>query len=132
MFSLPLSGADAPTLLTNAAEGPTAIIFSEERLFFLSILYVGKGIVSSLVPGQNIVTIVRDQTYEKFNGLALDETSVYWAVVDGIRSVPREGGDTVTVVSTANNPRSFALDEDAIYWTNDGRGIWRAPKRPTP
>jgi hypothetical protein len=36
---------------------------------------------------------------------------------------------SVLSLPSAKNPRSFAVDDDAIYWTNDGSGVWRAPKR---
>jgi hypothetical protein len=130
VLSLPLSGGAQPTRLMNGgSDGPSAILYSRDRLFFLSILYVGQGMVRSLVPGQGVVSLAEKQTFQKYNALALDDASVYWGVIDSIRSVPRDGGVPVTVVSSANNPRSFALDDDALYWTNDGSGVWRAPKR---
>jgi hypothetical protein len=130
VLSLPLSGAAQPTRLVNGGiDAPSAILSSGDRLFFLSILYVGQGMVRSLVPGGALVSLAKDQDYKKFNALALDETSVYWGVIDAIRSAPRDGGAATTVVSSAKNPRLFALDDDAIYWTDDGGGVWRAPKR---
>lgn len=130
VLSLPLSAGAQPTRLMNrASDAPSAILYSRDRLFFLSILYVGQGMVRSLVPGQGVASLAEKQSFQKYNALALDDASVYWGVVDSIRSVPREGGDPVTVVSSAKNPQSFALDDDAIYWTNDGSGVWRAPKR---
>ena len=78
--------------------------------------------------GLVVCSLAKEQDYKRFNALTLDETSVYWGVIDSIRSAPREGGAAVTVVSSAKNPRSFVLD-DAIYWTDDGGGVWRAPKR---
>lgn len=129
VLSLPLSAGAQPTRLNGGGDAPSAILYSGDRLFFLSILYVGQGMVRSLVPGQDVVSLAEKQTFQKYTALALDDASVYWGVVDSIRSVPREGGDPVTVVSSAKNPQSFALDDDAIYWTNDGGGVWRAPKR---
>jgi len=129
VLSLPLSAGAQPTRLNGGGDAPSAILYSGDRLFFLSILYVGQGMVRSLVPGQDVVSLAEKQTFQEYTALALDDASVYWGVVDSIRSVPREGGDPVTVVSSAKNPQSFALDDDAIYWTNDGGGVWRAPKR---
>ncbi len=60
--------------------------------------------------------------------LALDDTSVYWAVSDSIKSAPRDGGDAVTIVSSLTNPHALAVDADNLDFTQETGGVWRVAK----
>lgn len=132
VVSLPLAGGVMPTQIAHffGVSGPSAIIFSRDRLFVARNDYKlqSRGAVLSLVPGETMTTIAENQNIETDSALAVDATTVYWGVNDSIRSAPRGGGAAATVVSSVANPRSFALDATHLYFTDDNGGVLRAPK----
>ena len=77
-----------------------------------------------------MTTLAENQNIEQNSALAVDEKFVYWAVNDAIKSAPRAGGSATIVVSSLSNPRSLAVDDTCIYWTDDNGGVWRARKQP--
>lgn len=62
------------------------------------------------------------------NGVALDETSVYW-LADGslVKACKAPGGAVVELAPAGANAWAVAVDDQAIYWTG-GDTVWRRPK----
>lgn len=60
-------------------------------------------------------------------GLALDETFVYWAdAASGtVLKVAKKGGAALPIATNQASPSGVAVSEDAICWTNTGDGTVR-------
>jgi hypothetical protein len=63
------------------------------------------------------------------NGLALDETNVYFTANGEIRRVSREGGPEYVVVADANAWK-LAVDGTHVYWTEGVVGSCSVKKAP--
>jgi hypothetical protein len=64
------------------------------------------------------------------DGLAFDDTYVYWVdstTVGTVMRVPKTGG-TATIIARDTNPVAIAVDANAIYWSDVGGSIMRLPK----
>jgi hypothetical protein len=71
-------------------------------------------------------------------GLAVDDTTVYWAGYDNltIYFASRDGGGARVLANTAATPTLVKVDADAVYWSDwgandggtDGGGVYRASK----
>jgi hypothetical protein len=57
------------------------------------------------------------------DGIATDETNVYWTVyADGtVMSAPLDGGFTTTIFQ-GQHPGAVAVDATSVYWTDEGNG----------
>jgi len=135
VVSFPLAGGDQATLVASAFDvsGPSSVVLSGDHLFFVQndFMLQKRGAVLSVALGTPGATRIADkQNIEEDTALALDETSVYWAVDDAIMSVPRAGGTAVTVASSLGNPRALAVDGSCVYWTEKTGGVWRVRKQP--
>lgn len=61
---------------------------------------------------------------------AYDGAYFYWVdslTVGAIRRVPKTGG-TPLIIATATNPVAIAVDDNAVYWSDDGGHIMRLAK----
>jgi len=135
VVSFPLEGGDKATLVASAFDvsGPSSVVLSGDHLFFVQndFMLQKLGAVLSVKVGTPGATRIADkQNIEEDTALAVDETSVYWAVDDAILSMPRAGGTVVTVASSLVNPRALAVDGSCVYWTEKSGGIWRVRKQP--
>jgi len=135
VVSFPLEGGDKATLVASAFDvsGPSSVVLSGDQLFFVQndFMLQKLGAVLSVKVGTPGATRIADkQNIEEDTALAVDETSVYWAVDDAILSMPRAGGTAVTVASSLASPRALAVDGSCVYWTEKSGGIWRVRKQP--
>jgi len=83
---------------------------------------------------ENLVTLATNQVFPQ--GIAMDKTRAYWADQSAgtVLSCPiggcPDGGPTVLSTSDAGMPFQVALDDSAVYWTNQvpGGAIMRVAK----
>lgn len=66
----------------------------------------------------------------KFGGVAVDASSVYWADETGVRKLALSGGAPVTLCSTpGKEPKhwkaSLAIDATSVYCTSTGAILWK-------
>jgi hypothetical protein len=64
------------------------------------------------------------------NALAVDATSVFWIEAQAVKSAPKGGGGSVTVLGDSQlGPVGLALDATNVYWANSlGAAIMTAAK----
>ena len=133
VLSLPVTGGDAPTQITNLTDEPTAIVLADNLLYVLVVPRgtLGTGLVLSLptTPPPFSTVIADDQGIVVPNAFALDDTSAYWATADAILSAPKGGGDIVTLAASLSEPASLAVDATHVYFTQKAGGVWRIPKK---
>ena len=135
VMSLPLSGGGAATryATTTGVAGPSNIAVSGDGLFYTVDDYKlqARGhLDSGKLDGTGHTTIASGQNIEVVTALAVDADRVYWAVDNAIRSAPQTGGTITTIIDGLNNPRTVAVDDECVYWTEDSGGIWRVRKQP--
>ncbi len=52
-------------------------------------------------------------------GLALDDTFVYWADFSSVWKVAKTSGGLAIFADSQENARAVAVDETCVYWTLD-------------
>jgi hypothetical protein len=95
------------------AVGPTGVYWSEAE----NVLR-GRGMLLMLpLCGGTPVTLLRSEKQERYNGIALDGTSVYAMSGDTILKLPL-GGATATTLAKGVAPKAIAIDGTSVYWTD--------------
>ena len=116
--SIPRGGGATQTLASWTSASPRGLLADDSRLYF-SVETTDPSLegVSALPLGGGAVAMLSKYVA---GGLALDDTSVYGGTpADGgmnILRIPKSGGDTTTIVSTAG-VNGIAVDATYLYWT---------------
>src|SRR5687767_6200607 len=80
------------------------------------------GVLLALSCGANAAAV------DRYPGIALDRTHVYWTDSRGtIGRMPKAGGDRVTL-HEGGAPHAIAVDETHVFWTDIQGGIQRLDK----
>jgi hypothetical protein len=125
VFRKPISGGTKETV-GNGGPGQTAFLAVEG----------GQVYVSDHRP--DFGTIATDKVLfhemDTIAGLAVDGAIVYWGLQTAakIMAGPISGGDgngTVAVDAVVGHPMGVAVDQDNIYWIEDGQRLKQAPRR---
>jgi hypothetical protein len=125
LFSIPTSGGN-PIQLPNA--GPANYIAVGGAFAYWA---DGSAVRRAPVDGSATPTVLATVgNREEIFGLAVDSTSVYFAVGSldspgAIKTVPITGG-TPTVIATSTWPLQVAVDGAYVYWTNAAQ-VTRGP-----
>jgi hypothetical protein len=117
LMSAPLSGGKATTLLagpetlSNAPPGAGTPLYI--GIAGSSIYGVYDALTRRALDGSSAVTLAPG-----FGGpLVINGANVYWLSEGKILSVPRSGGDVVTLASGRKRAQSIAVDSTSVYWT---------------
>jgi len=55
--------------------------------------------------------------------IVADTKNLYWASTKGLHRAPLDGGNTTNLVVTSVTARSIAVDDNYVYWTDEGKGL---------
>jgi hypothetical protein len=116
-----VSLAGGPLVFFAVVDGPRAMALDETSVYIASanaISVTGK----RTGPVRTLVSPAVAQ------GLAVDESFVYWAgAFDGVRKVPIGGGSAI-VMAEAETARDVAVDAACVYWVTSAGSVWRTAK----
>ena len=96
------------------AVGPTGVYWSEWTRF--------RGMLLMLPLCGGTPVTLRSEKEERYNGIALDGTSVYATSADSILKVPLGGGTAITLAKGVL-PKAIAVDGTSVYWTDTDRSM---------
>jgi hypothetical protein len=125
------------TVMTVAQ--PAALMVDQNRLYWAGLASSGQMACFSAATAGGAVSVIHEWSSGLENApslLALDAQSLYFSVPSrrpaGIFSIPKAGGESRTVVATADPAvlGSQTIDDTHVYWIDwsDTRNIPRAPK----
>lgn len=108
----------------------TALVADEAGVFWAGSMSDGYGIMAYHLGDPSASLLAKVSAVE--NGIALDESTVYFTSKGDIRRVSRAGGPEYVVVAEANAWK-IAVDEMHVYWTEGVVGgscsVKKAPKK---
>ena len=125
VFRKPMAGG-AKEPLAFGGPGQAAFLAIEGTQIYVSDHRPGLGVIAT--------DKVLFQEQDTIAGLAVKGGIVYWALQTNakIMAGPATGGDgtgTVSVDAVVGRPMGVAVDQDSIYWIEDGQRLKQAPKR---
>jgi hypothetical protein len=134
---IPKQGGSPSTFFPGAAETqmawPTILVESNE--VYWSTGSISGSVLASPTSGGSVSTIVSGEPV--VDGLAVDETNVYFSIQEGtvsavsndgfILSVPRAGGALVTLTATDFFTTVMAVQGGTLYWADDHGDFFTLP-----
>jgi Stigma-specific protein, Stig1 len=122
-------GGGASTLLSNAIGGPYFIAVGTSSLFWSEDDYV------ETVPKAGGATTQLAVAQPAPRGIAADATNVYWANYFGndiLRCAEGGCGQAPSPFGTGQGTITVALDNNNVYWADQGNFVWTCPKTGCP
>jgi hypothetical protein len=106
------SGASAPVGLVTNLSNPYGLVVRAGTLYLTD---VGAGTVASIATAGGGLTVLATQQ-QALAGLAVDDHAVYFASVNGLSSVPLDGGAVASIVGDVSATGAVAVDATTAYF----------------
>jgi hypothetical protein len=121
IYAAPKAGG-APASLLNTAQPCHIVVDSTNVYYVYTNPFTGLGIAKTPLLGPTGVTSLA-ATQAGAYGIALDQTSVYWAHSGGVSKILKAGGTIVVLASNQTNAHRVAVDTPngnatKVFWTN--------------
>ena len=121
IFAAPKAGGAASSLL-NTTQPCHIVVDSTDVYYVYTNAFAGLEIAKTPLLGPSGITLLAAGQAGAY-GIALDQTSVYWAHTGGVSKILKAGGTIVVLASNQTNPHRVALDSTTtnatkIFWTN--------------
>lgn len=121
LLRIPKSGG-GPAVVLAADRGPVSGVAADGASVFWATtgLRRGEGGVYRIDRGGGSIQVLADHQKGP-NGLAIDETNVYWTTGDGsVRQIAKTGGAVATLALWQDRPIDIAASPHAVVWANAG------------
>jgi hypothetical protein len=120
-----LSGGEPVTLADTAAETENdyfGIAVDAANVYWTTTVGPGDSsgeVLSVPLDGGLPATLASGQTLSH-EGLAVDDTSVYWGTESAVMKAALSGGPPVTLASVPEGVTNLAIDAASVYWVGSG------------
>jgi hypothetical protein len=114
---------DGGTPVRLGSAGPSRLATDASNVYVFS----GELVVKVPITGGDATTLASNFVNLYPSGIAVDGTSVYWAVPGSgsngvIGKVAKDGGTPIALISDQENPFAITVDANSVYWINADGG----------
>src|SRR6266849_6193856 len=116
------AGQTSETIIKGAPT-PDEILLDSENFYWL--IWSGEGspphpVMSAPRTGEEPKKLTPPETGT--SGLSLDKDFVYWMTGDGMKKIPKTGGEVTQLAPSINHTMEFVIDETNVYYFDEVPG----------